>query len=69
MIDLTILRLVLGALTAWLDCREREAIAYLIEETGFCGASFADVGCVSPTTIAVAWLRARTWSAVQPCSR
>ena len=26
------LRLVLSVLTGWLDCREREAIAYLIEE-------------------------------------
>ena len=32
MIDLTTLRLVLGVLTGRLDCREREAIAYLIEE-------------------------------------
>jgi hypothetical protein len=31
-IDLTTLRLVLSVLTGWLDCREREAIAYLIEE-------------------------------------
>ena len=32
MIDLTTLRLVLSVLTGWLDCREREAIAYLVEE-------------------------------------
>ena len=32
MIDLTTLRLVLSVLTGWLDCREREAIGYLIEE-------------------------------------
>jgi putative transposase len=31
-IDFTTLRLVLSVLTGWLDCREREAIAYLIEE-------------------------------------
>ena len=32
MIDLTTLRLVLSVLTGWLDCREREAAAYLVEE-------------------------------------
>ncbi len=32
MIDFTALQLVLGVLTGWLDRREREAIAYLIEE-------------------------------------
>jgi transposase InsO family protein len=31
-IDLTTLQLVLSVLTGWLDCREREAVAYLIEE-------------------------------------
>jgi len=54
-IDFTTLRLVLGVLTGWLDCREREAIAYLIEENRLlrrqlCGRRL----CVSPTTIAVA---------------
>ena len=32
MIDPAALQMVLGALTAWLDRREREAVAYLIEE-------------------------------------
>ena len=32
MIDLGALQMVLGALTGWLDRREREAVAYLIEE-------------------------------------
>jgi putative transposase len=31
-IDLTTLQLMLSVLTGWLDCREREAVAYLIEE-------------------------------------
>jgi hypothetical protein len=31
-IDLAVLHLVLGVLTGWLDRREREAVAYLIEE-------------------------------------
>jgi hypothetical protein len=32
-IDLAALQMVLGVLTGWLDRREREAVAYLIEET------------------------------------
>ena len=32
MIDAVALQMVLGVLTGWLDRREREAIAYLIEE-------------------------------------
>jgi hypothetical protein len=31
-IDVTTLQLVLSVLIGWLDCREREAVAYLIEE-------------------------------------
>jgi hypothetical protein len=31
-IDLAVLQMVFGALTGWLERREREAIAYLIEE-------------------------------------
>jgi len=30
--DVSVLRLLLLVVTAWLDCREREALAYLIEE-------------------------------------
>ena len=44
MTDPVALRMVLGALTGWLDRREREAIAYLIEETGSCGVSLEVVG-------------------------
>ncbi len=32
MIDVVALQLVLGVLTGWLDRRERDAVAYLIEE-------------------------------------
>ncbi len=32
MIDLSVLRLLLLTITGWLDRREREALAYLIEE-------------------------------------
>lgn len=32
MIDPAALQMVLCVLTGWLDCREREAVAYLIEE-------------------------------------
>jgi hypothetical protein len=31
-IDLSALRLLLLTITGWLDCREREALAYLVEE-------------------------------------
>jgi hypothetical protein len=31
-VDVTILRLLLLAITGWLDRQEREALAYLIEE-------------------------------------
>jgi transposase InsO family protein len=34
-IDVAALQMVLGALTGWLDRREREAVAYLIEENRF----------------------------------
>jgi hypothetical protein len=39
-------------LTGWLERREREAFAYLIDETGSCGASWGPACCFSPTTIA-----------------
>ena len=35
MIDLSVLRLLLLAITGWLDHRERNALAYLIEENRF----------------------------------
>ena len=35
MIDPAALQMVLGVLTGWLDRREREAVAYLIEENRF----------------------------------
>ena len=68
-IDVTTLQLVLRVLIGWLDCREREAVAYLIEENRYCGASLADVACVSPTTIAAGWPPERTESAVRLCGR
>jgi hypothetical protein len=36
--------MVLGVLTGWLDRQEREAVAYLIEEHGSCGASLTASG-------------------------
>jgi hypothetical protein len=48
--------MVLGVLTGWLDCREREAVAYLIEGTGCCGINLRDVG----------WPPERTELAVRP---
>jgi hypothetical protein len=44
-IDLAALQMVVGVLTGWLERREREAVAYLIEETGSCGVSSAPGGC------------------------
>jgi hypothetical protein len=38
-IDVAELQVVLAVLTGWLDRREREAIAYLIEENRLCGAN------------------------------
>ena len=61
MIHPTALQMMLGSL----DRREREAMAYLVEETGSCGASSAGVGCVTPTTIASGWLRGCTEWAVR----
>ena len=55
------LRLVLSVLTGWLECREREVIAYLIEETGFCGA------CGSPRTQFAPILRASAKLPVRLC--
>jgi hypothetical protein len=45
--------MVFGALTGWLERREREAIAYLMRRTGSFGVSWADDGCGSrgPTPV------------------
>ena len=45
MIDPATLQMVLGVLTGWLDRREREAIAYLIEENRSCGANWGPGAC------------------------
>jgi hypothetical protein len=50
-IDSAALQMVLSVLTGWLDRREREAVAYLIEEnrskrTGSCGDSSGLGDCV-----------------------
>jgi hypothetical protein len=37
--------MVLYVLTGWLERRGREAIAYVIEETGSCGGSLGPGGC------------------------
>jgi hypothetical protein len=68
-IDPAALQMVLMVLTGWLDRRERQAIAYLIEEIASCGVSLADGGCVSRMTIGAGWSRERTWWAVRPCGR
>ena len=44
MIDSAALQIVLGVLTGCLERREREAIAYLIEENRTCGASVGPGG-------------------------
>ena len=66
-IDVTTLQLVLSVLIGWLDCREREAVAYRSKRTGFFGANLAEVACVSPTTIAAGWPPERTESDVRLC--
>ena len=38
-IDLSALHILLMRLTGWLDRREREAVAFLIEENRSCGAN------------------------------
>jgi hypothetical protein len=40
-IDASALQLLLMVLTGWLDRREREALAYLIEENACCGGNWA----------------------------
>ena len=45
MIDPTALRMVLGVLTGWLERREREAIAYLIEENRLLRRKLGAGGC------------------------
>ena len=45
MIDPAALQMVLGVLTSCLERREREAMAYLIEETGSCVASLGLGDC------------------------
>ena len=69
MIDPAALQMVLCVLTGWLDRREREAVAYLIEENRLLRRQLGTGGCVSPTTIADGWPRERTGWAVRPCGR
>jgi hypothetical protein len=66
-IDLAALEIVLGILTGWLPPRERESIAYLIEENRALRDQRGDVGYVSPTMSAVGWPFERTESAVGAC--
>ena len=44
MIDVAVVHMVLGALTGWLERRERQAIAYLIGRTASYGVSWVGVG-------------------------
>ena len=68
-IDPAALQMVLGVLTGWLDRREREAIAYLIEENRLLRRQLGGRGCVLRTTIAVGWPRECTESAVRSYGR
>ena len=45
MIDPAALQMVLGVLTDWLECREREAIAYLIEKNRLLRRHVGPGGC------------------------
>ena len=69
MIDPAALRILLRVLTGWLDRREREAVAYLIERTGSCAVSLADAGYASRMTIVVGSPPKRTESVVPSCAR
>jgi hypothetical protein len=44
-IDASALQMLLMVLTGWLERREREALAYLIEENRSSGDSLAGAGC------------------------
>jgi len=68
-IDPAALQMMLGALTGWLDRREREAVAYLIEENRLLRRQVGSGDCVSPTMIADGSPRGRTGWAARPCAR
>jgi len=67
-IDLSALQMLLMGLTGWLDRRERETVAYLIEENRLL-RRLGPGDCVSPMTIVDDWRRGRTGWAVRPCAR
>jgi hypothetical protein len=46
-VDVGALRIVLGALTGWLDRREPQPLRTCSKRIGCCGVSLVDVGCVS----------------------
>lgn len=68
-IDATVLQIVLRVLIGWLERREQEALAYLIEETGYCGANWVGDGSGSRTPTGVGWLRAPIAWAARPSGR
>jgi hypothetical protein len=51
-IDMSALQIWLAVLIGWLDCRERKALAFLIEENASCGRSWVGDACVSWMTTA-----------------
>ena len=58
-IDSAVLQMVLGVLTGWLDRREREAVAYLIEENRLLRRQLGSRRLRSPTTNRRRWRRRR----------
>jgi hypothetical protein len=59
----------LGVLTGWLERREREAVAYLIEENRLLRRQLGTADCASLMTIADAWPRGRATSDASSCAR
>jgi hypothetical protein len=55
MIDLMFIRVVLAAVTAWLDHQRQDVIAYLIEETPSCGVSSPAENSDSATISGAVW--------------
>ena len=69
MIDPAALQMLLLALTGWLERRERETIAYLIEENRLLRRQLGGRRLRLTMTIGGDWLRGRTAWAVTPCAR
>src|SRR6476646_5510106 len=68
-INIAALQRVRGVLTGWLERREREALAYLIEENRFLRRQLGGRRLRLPMTTGAGWPRRRTAWAVGGCAR